>query len=59
MTAAWITLGLLLWLAVVALILACARKMRMPEQDAQEAVDSCKVALTECEPQVRRVRAGG
>lgn len=58
MTAAWIALGLLVWLAVVALILACARKMRMPEQDAQEAVDSCRAALTECEPQTRRVRAG-
>ena len=52
----WISLGVLTWLAVVALILACARTMRTPEHDAQEAVDSCKAALTECEP--RRVRAG-
>lgn len=32
---------------------------RREAREAQEAVDSCKAALTECDPQVRRVRAGG
>ena len=59
MTAAlWLILGLITWLAVVAVVLAFARGAHTEDSDAQEAVNSCRAALHECEPTVRRVRAG-
>lgn len=54
----WYVLGLLTWPAGVAVVLAFVRGAHTEDSDAQEAVDSCWAALTECEPQTRRVRAG-
>lgn len=67
----WMLLGLLAWLAVIAILLAGLRAWASldrsivnpptasdrAEDDA--AMDSVRAALTECEPKTRRVRAGG
>ncbi len=51
----WIILGIF---AAMALIVVFNYGAHTDDDDADEAVNSCKAALRECEPTVRRVRAG-
>lgn len=59
----WLAPAALLLLLVIGLLIRHADFFVAtdPDEDdgnAQEAVDSCNAALHECEPTVRRVRAG-